>query len=37
MTTRSKAERKKQLIRFGALAVAAVMLFSVVIAGIINQ
>jgi len=37
MTTRSKAERKKQLIRLGALAVAAVMLFSVVIAVIINQ
>ena len=37
MTIRSKAERKKQLIRLGALAVAAVMLFSVVIAVIINQ
>ena len=37
MTTRSKAERKKQLIRLGALAVAAVMLFSVVIAVVISQ
>ena len=37
MTTRSKAERKKQLIRIGALAVAAVMLLSVVIAVVISQ
>ncbi len=37
MTTRSKAERKKKLIRIGALAVAAVMTLSVVLAVIINQ
>ena len=37
MTARSKADRQKQFIRIGALAVAGVRLLSVVLAVIINQ
>ena len=37
MTTRSKADRKKQFVRIGAMAVAGVMLLSFVLAVIINQ
>ena len=37
MAVKSKAEKKKRYIRIGALAIAVVMVFSVVIAVIINQ
>ncbi len=36
MTTKNKAERKKQYIRIGALVVAGVMTFSIILAMIIK-
>jgi hypothetical protein len=36
MTTKSKAEKKKNLIRIGALLIAGVMMFSVLVAVLIK-
>ena len=36
MTTKSKAEKKKNIIRFGALSIAGVMALSVILAVIIR-
>ena len=36
MTTKSKAEKKKNLIRVGALVIAGVMMFSVLVAVLIK-
>jgi len=36
MTTKSKAEKRKNLIRIGALAIAGVMIFSVLVAVLIK-
>jgi hypothetical protein len=36
MTTKSKAEKKKNLIRIGALVIAGVMMFSVLVAVLIK-
>jgi hypothetical protein len=36
MTTKSKAEKKKNLIRIGALVIAGVMVFSVLVAVLIK-
>lgn len=36
MTTKSKAEKKKNLIRIGALVIAGVMVFSVLVAILIK-
>lgn len=37
MTTRSKAEKKKQYIRIGALVIAGVMILSVVLAMVLGR
>lgn len=36
MTTKSKADKKKNLIRIGALVIAGVMMFSVLVAVLIK-
>ncbi len=36
MTTKSKAEKRKNLIRIGALVIAGVMIFSVLVAVLIK-
>ena len=36
MTTKSKAEKKKSLIRIGALVIAGIMVFSVVVAVLVK-
>lgn len=36
MTTKSKAEKKKNIIRIGALVIAGVMMFSVLVAVLIK-
>ena len=36
MTTKNKAEKKKNLIRIGALVIAGIMVFSVVVAVLVK-